>query len=545
MIRNPILPGFHPDPSLVRVGEDFYLATSTFEWFPGIRLHRSRDLTHWEPVGFALTRTSQLDLKGCEASTGVWAPCLTWVAEEGRFYLAFTVMRGWSSGYFDLDNFLVTSVSIGGTWSEPVYLNSSGFDPSFFHEDGRHWLVNLEWETRPGHQHPGSIVLQEFSWEAKALVGEPQRITQGLTKLGCLEGPHVFRRGDWYYLMTAEGGTGFGHAVVLARSKFLEGPWQTAPEGPLLSSALDPHLDRLGVDDFLKPYQDNPELPIQKAGHGSLVETSGGEWYLAHLGARPRGPHRRSPLGRETFLQKVEWTADGWLRLAGGGYRPRLDVVAPALPAHPVPVPPVRDDFDSPVLGPSYQSLRVPFDETWASLTARPGFLRLRGRESLSSSREQSLVARRVQAFRFRAETRVEFSPASYKHAAGLVVFYDQQMYSALGISFDEALGQRLVGVVDLDNGKRTEPGPTLVLEAPGPVSLRAEVDAGVLRFWASSETGPWTRVGPDLDASRCSDEYSAAGHFTGAFVGLFCADLRDRRVFADFDHFTYEEGTE
>lgn len=543
MIRNPILPGFHPDPSIVRVNEDYYLATSTFEWLPAIRLHHSRDLIHWRPVGHALTRPSQIDLRGTEASTGVWAPCLTWAADEGLFYLAYTVMRSWSAGFFDLDNLLVTAPSIEGPWSDPVYLNSSGFDPSVFHDAGRHWVVNLEWETRPGHEHPGAIVLQEYDSAKRALVGTPQGISRGTTNLGCLEGPHLFRRGDWYYLMTAEGGTGFGHAVALARSRLVTGPWEPSPTNPLLSAALDPHLDRRGVDDFLKPDQVNPALPLQKAGHGCLVDTSGGEWYLAHLCARPQGPHRRSVLGRETALQKVRWTSEGWLELEAGGCRPLLEVPAPRLPAHPFPEMPDKDDFDRADLGPVYQTLRGFADQGWLSLTDRPGFLRLRGRQTLASLGEQSLVVRRVQSFDVRVETRVEASPTSYRQAAGLVWFYDQQMWFALRVTWDEDAGHPVLGVVALENGVRREPGPPLDPTGWDSLHLRAAVRDGVLGFSASANGRDWHRVGPDLDATLCSDEASASGHFTGTMVGLFCWDQQDRSLVADFDHFTYQEG--
>lgn len=543
MIRNPILPGFHPDPSIERVGEDYYLATSTFEWLPGIRLHHSRDLVHWRPIGHALTRPSQIDLRGAEASTGVWAPCLTWVAEEGLFYLAYTVMRSWSAGYFDLDNLLVTAPTIEGPWSDPVYLNSSGFDPSFFHEAGRHWVVNLEWETRPGHEHPGPLVLQEYDATERALVGQPQRISNGTTDLGCLEGPRLFQRGDWYYLMTAEGGTGFGHAVALGRSRQLTGPWEPSPCNPLLSAGLDPHLNRRGVDDFLKPYQDNPSLPLQKVGHGCLVETSVGEWYLAHLCARPLGPDRRSTLGRETALQKVRWTSEGWLELEAGGSRPQLVVTAPALPSYPFSVAPPSDDFDRVDLGPVYQTLRGFADPSWLSLTERSSFLRLRGRQTLASLGETSLVTRRVQAFDVRVETRVEASPTNYRQAAGLVWYYDQQMWFALRVTWDEDQGRPSLGVVTMENGVRREPGPTLDPSDWAVVHLRAVVQRGVLGFSASPDGKAWTPVGPDLDATLCSDEASAAGHFTGTMVGLFCWDQQDRSLIADFDYFTYEEG--
>jgi len=222
-IHNPTLPGFHPDPSIVRVGGDFYVATSTFEWYPGVQIHHSRDLIHWRLLTRPLSRASQLNLLGDPDSCGIWAPCLTHA--DGLFWLIYTDVKRYGrttvggaggASLRDFHNCLVTSPRIDGGWSDPVPLNSSGFDPSLFHDDdGRKYLVNMLWDHRPGRNRFAGIVLQEYSVKDCKLVGERTNIFPG-TPLGFTEAPHLYKRNGWYYLLTAEGGTGWGHAVTMA-----------------------------------------------------------------------------------------------------------------------------------------------------------------------------------------------------------------------------------------------------------------------------------------------------------------------------------------
>jgi xylan 1,4-beta-xylosidase len=305
-ISNPIIPGFNPDPSFVRVEGDYYIATSTFEWFPGVQLHHSRDLVHWRLIGHALTRTTQLDLRGVANSGGVWAPSLSYC--EGQFWLIYTNVRtcGMGRPFKDVGIYLTTAASISGPWSEPVFLNAIGFDPSLFHDDdGRKWLVNMVWDFRPGRPRFGGIVIQEYDPLAQRLVGP---MTNILDKTGILiEGPNLYKHGGWYYLMLAEGGTGWNHGISMARSRRLLGPYELDPQAAVLTS------------------RDDEWNPLQKAGHGELAQTPAGEWYLAHLASRPlgQGDARRCILGRETCLQKIEWSPDGWLRLSDGGWHPR------------------------------------------------------------------------------------------------------------------------------------------------------------------------------------------------------------------------------
>lgn len=517
-IQNPILKGFNPDPSIIRVNDTYYIATSTFEWFPGVQIHCSKDLIHWKLVSRPLNRKSQLDMTGVPDSGGVFAPCLSY--HEGLFYLVYTNVVTRHKNFMDTHNYLVTASDIVGQWSEPVYLNSSGFDPSLFHDDdGKKWLVNMTWDFRG--EPMGGILLQEYSSEKKCLVGPITNIFKG-SDIGGPEGPHLYKRNGYYYLIVAEGGTGYGHAVTVARSKNIVGPYQVHPENPLLTS------------------RNNPGLKLQKAGHADLVETQKGEWYLVHLCGRPTPGKKRCILGRETSIQKVKWCQDNWLRMEEGN-EPHELVPAPDLPLHPWEKESERDDFDSQELNIHYQTLRVPLNEEYLSLKERPGFLRLKGRESIVSRHHQSLVARRQQAFCFSATTCVEFEPESYKQMAGLIYIYNVDNFYYLAVSHNEKIGKNIY-IICCDNGNISFPaGIGVSVEKNNRCFLKVEVEYDVLQFYYSTNERQWIKIGPELDASILSDEYgleNGKGWFTGAFIGMCCQDLSGQGKPADFDYF-------
>jgi xylan 1,4-beta-xylosidase len=534
LIRNPILRGFNPDPSIVRVGDDYYIATSTFEWFPGVQIHHSRDLIHWRLLTRPLNRASQLNLLGDPDSCGVWAPCLTYA--EGLFYLIYTDVKrygrttvGGASGASlrDFHNYLVTSPSIDGPWSDPFYLNSGGFDPSLFHDDdGRKYLLNMLWDHRPGHNRFAGIVLQEYSPTKGRLVGQRELIFKG-TSLGFTEGPHLYKREGFYYLLTAEGGTGWGHAVTLARSRCLTGPYQLHPDRHILTS------------------RHRPDVDLQRAGHADLVETQTGETYMVHLCGRPLRNRGRCTLGRETAIQRMTWSPDGWLRTADGLGVPSTEVVGPGLPEHPFAAAPAREDFDGSELPLAFQWLRSPFPHELFSLTERPGYLRLFGRESPGSSFHQALVARRQEAHCFSAATVVEFEPEHFQQMAGLICYYNSLKFHYLYISHDEVLGKHL-RVMSAFPDQATADAFTapIALPAGQPVHLRVEVDYERLYFGYCLEGEAWCRLPEQFDASILSDEASAPGspNFTGAFVGMCCQDTAGTRRPADFDFFEYTE---
>ena len=531
-IHNPILPGFNPDPSIVRVGDDFYVATSTFEWYPGVQIHHSRDLVHWRLLTRPLDRARQLNLLGAPDSCGVWAPCLTHA--DGLFWLIYTDVKRYGrttvggaggASLRDFHNYLVTSPRIDGGWSDPVPLNSSGFDPSLFHdEDGRKYLVNMLWDHRPGNNRFAGIVLQEYSVRDRQLVGERKNIFPG-TPLGFTEAPHLYQRNGWYYLLSAEGGTGWGHAVTMARSRNLAGPYELHPDTHILSA------------------RHRPDVELQRAGHADLVETADGATYMVYLCGRPLRNRGRCPLGRETAIQKMVWGPDDWLRTLDGRGLPTLETPAPGLPAHPFPPPPVRDDFNTPQLPVDFQWLRTPWPEEILSLTARPGFLRLHGHETIGSLFTQALVARRQQSHCLSAMTVVEFEPEHFQQSAGLVCYYNSAKFHYLHLSHDETTGKHLRVMSGLPDSPQTDAfTPPIGIPAGKPVHLRAELDFERLRFAyrvAGVDPG-WRWLPQQFDASILSDEACAPGtpNFTGAFVGMACQDLSGTRRPADFDFF-------
>jgi xylan 1,4-beta-xylosidase len=521
VIQNPILRGFNPDPSMVRVGDDYYIATSTFEWFPGVCIHHSRDLQHWRLASRPLDRPALLDMRGEPNSAGVWAPCLSW--SDGLFYLVYTDMKRWAGQVKDCHNYLTTAPRVEGPWSDPISLNSSGFDASLFHdEDGRKWLLNMLWDWRPAQSGFAGILLQEYCPEKRRLVGESTMIFAG-TELGLVEGPHLYKRNGLYYLVTAEGGTFATHAVSVARARTLHGPYEVMPGNPLLTSAHDPGLD------------------LQSAGHGSLVEAQDGSWIMAYLARRPR-VRGRTVLGRETCLQAVEWTADGWPRLKQGGRSPSREFQGPDLPCAEWEGEPQRDEFQSPVLRSCYQSLRIPLDESLMSLTERPGFLRLKGRESILSDFRQALVARRIDAFKVSASTCVEFEPSSFQQLAGLAAFYSTESFYYLYISRAHH-ASKCLGLMKCERGVVTYPvEKEFPVEGWKRVFLGFDLDHERLGFRFSPDGKTWSRIGWEMDSSILSDEHASPCGFTGAFVALCCQDLTGSGHHADFDFLEYRE---
>ena len=533
-IRNPILPGFNPDPSIVRVGDDYYIATSTFEWFPGVQIHHSRDLVHWRLLTRPLTRASQLNMLGDPDSCGIWAPCLSY--SDGLFYLIYTDVKRYGrtsqpgstgASLRDTHNYLVTSPAIDGEWSDPIYLNSSGFDPSLFHDDdGRKYLVNMLWDHRPGHNRFSGITLQEYSPSKRKLVGDIHLIFKG-TAIGFTEGPHLYKREGYYYLLTAEGGTGWGHAVTLARSRQLFGPYELHPDTYILTA------------------RNRPDVELQRAGHADLVESQTGETYMVHLCGRPIRNRGRCTLGRETAIQRMVWSSDGWLRTADGEGVPRVEVDAPELPTHAFPPASEREDFDRPHLPIDFQWLRSPWPEELFSLTERPGHLRLYGRETIGSLFRQSLVARRQQSHCFTAATLMDFEPDKFQQMAGLVCYYNSSKFHYLYVSHDEELGKHIRAMSCLPDQVQSDVfSAPIAIPAGVPVELRVEVDYERLYFAYRVRGVEWSWLPGPLDASILSDEAAAPGtpNFTGAFVGMCCQDLAGTRRPADFDYFLYRE---
>ncbi len=530
VLRNPVLPGFHADPSFIRVGDDFYLATSTFEWYPGVLIYRSRDLVNWDLVARPLDRAALLDMRGNPDSCGVWAPCLSHA--DGRFWLVYTDMKRNDGAFRDAHNYITTCETIDGRWSDPWYVNSSGFDPSLFHdEDGRKWFLNLKWNHRgkgtgrnPRHTGFDGILLQEWSPD-RGLTGPVHNIWGG-TPRGLTEAPHLFRRNGYYYLTTAEGGTDYPHAVSLARARDIRGPYETHPDLHVMCAEAA------------------PDHPLQRTGHGQYVELADGSAYHSFLMSRPipgpDGTGRYSTLGREAGIERCVWR-DDWLYLEGGGLLARPEVPLPW--DAPAPADAARVyDFSAPTLHPDFQWLRTPHPERLFRVGG--GALTLIGRESIGSWFEQALVARRQQHHAFEAETLLEFEPDCYQEGAGLAVYYNRQKFHAAIVSHDPDLGRSLSLISCLGDPSAAL---TMGLDAPhalppGPVRLKVSVDRHRLQFAVAGEGGDFAPVGPVLDATVVSDEAGRGMHksFTGAFVGMIAYDVGGSAREARFRAFAY-----
>ncbi|WP_336776058.1 glycoside hydrolase family 43 protein [Paenibacillus sp. MMO-58] len=531
-ITNPILPGFNPDPCICRVGEDYYIAVSTFEWFPGVGIYHSKDLKNWRLASRPLNRLSQLNMMGNPDSGGIWAPQLSY--SDNQFWLIYTDVKVVEGQWKDCHNYLVTCDTIDGEWSEPIHMNSSGFDPSLFHdEDGRKYFVNMMWDQRVGNHPFYGIVLQEYDAAEQRLVGKAEIIFKG-TDIKLTEAPHLYKIGGYYYLLTAEGGTKYDHQATIARSKDIRGPYEVHPENPLISSHA------------------HPRIALQKAGHASIVQTHTDEWFLVHLVGRPLSregqplldPRGYCPLGRETAIQRLEWHND-WPYVAGGN-KPSLTIEGPNIEEVAWgPDFPEKDEFDSETLNPHFQTLRIPLGEKIVSLKDNPGHLRIYGKESLTSKFTQAFVARRWQHFNFTAETKVAFSPETFQQSAGLVNYYNTQNWTSCQITRHEEKG-RILELVACDNFSFSQPLQGSEVVIPGNVEyvfLRVDVTELTYRYSYSFDGESWITLPVTFESHKLSDDYiQGGGFFTGAFVGMQCQDTSGRSRYADFDYFVYKD---
>jgi alpha-N-arabinofuranosidase len=505
--RNPVIPGFHPDPSVVRVGEWFYLVSSSFEFFPGVPVHRSRDLVHWERIGHVLTRDSQLPLAKAGPSRGIFAPTIR--HHDGAFYMITTnVSQG--------GNFFVTARDPAGPWSEPVWIaGQGGIDPSlFFDADGTAYLTSTG--GAPGEPSASGIWQSVLDVATGKLLSAPRLVWKG-TGGRYPEGPHLYRIGGRYYLMISEGGTEYGHMVTIARGDSPWGPFESCPRNPILTHR-DTQLDQ----------------PIQGTGHADLVQDGEGNWWAVLLAFRPVGGGYWHHLGRETFLAPVAWDEAGWPVVNQG--RPiALRMDARGLPERPVAAPAARDDFDGP-LGFAWNHLRNPVRESYAT-AARPGWLTLLGTATtLADDASPSFVGRRQQHLRARIATRLDFAPAREGDEAGLVLYRHPHHRYELGVRL--ASGRREV-FVRQTIGPRLSAVTAAAAAGAGPVVLRIDAEPEEYTLSWESAPGRFTRLDAALARFLSSE---VAGGFVGTYVGLYATgNGRAAAAAAAFDWFDYE----
>src|SRR5690554_2391167 len=487
-LENPILRGFNPDPSIICVDDNYYIANSTFEYFPGVQIHHSKDLVNWELICRPLDKIEFLNMIGNPQSGGVWAPCLSY--DKGIYYLVFTDVKTWERGPFkDTHNYLMTAKDIKGPWSGPIYLNSSGFDPSLFHDDDNtKWLVNMEWDYRKkGNAQFSGIVIQQYDKELKSLVGPIKKIFKG-TNIGLTEAPHIYKKDNYYYLFTAEGGTSYEHAETVARSNNLFGPYEVHPHNPLITSH-------------------NKDTPIKRAGHGSMCLGVDNKWYFVYLCGRPLENLKRCILGRETAIEEIIWE-DGWPYLAHKKNEPRSYYLVDKDVEKNTKTS-IIYHFNNWDFLKDFQTLRIPLTKKIITIDDRPGYLRIKGKESLISKHEQALIVRRQTDFIFEAETYLEFNPVSFQQLAGLIYRYNEENLYYLYMTYNELHKQNELSILKLDKGNGEFLSKENLYFMQNNIYLKLSVNHQKGQFYYSLDGKEYQNFGPKIDTSILSDEYA------------------------------------
>lgn len=507
--RNPVVAGFHPDPSAIRVGGDFYLVNSTFGYFPGLPVFHSRDLVSWRQIGNAIDRPDQIDYgEKDELTRGLFAPAIS--HHQGTFYIVNTCF------YCDRGNYLITTGNPAGPWSDPVWLGFTGIDPSlFFDDDGTAWMVNNDiplGEMRyDGHR---AIWMQQFDIARQEMIGPRSVLVDGgadpASKPEHIEGPHLFKHDGWYYLTAAEGGTGEKHAQMIWRSRQVTGPYSPWPGNPSLTQRdLDP----------------NRPAPITSAGHAQFIKLQDGTWWAVFLATRPYRGNQYN-LGRETFLLPVTWQ-DGWPMILPRGEPIPVALPRPDLPGNPQPVPTTgpfewRERFTANTLPLQWMTIHPP-KQTWfhtgpGGLRITPSSTPLHGH---GSGGQPAYLAHRLQHHHATLTATLETKGLDSGELAGLALIQNERNHYVVGVENDTG---NLSIVVLQRTGGGTGAGKELrriaLPATTGPVSVRFELKAPRLDVYYAAQPGQWQAVASNLDASLLSAD--VAGGFIGNTFGPY-----------------------
>ena len=487
---NPVIAGMNPDPSVCRVKDDFYLVTSTFTWFPGVPIYHSKDLINWELIGYALSGKKQLNL---DKGSGIYAATIRY--NEGIFYVITTNRRNG-------ENFFVSATNITGPWSDPVWVDQRGIDPSLFFENGKVYCTST---INDG------IIQTEIDINTGKLLTEPKLIWRG-SGIRNQEGPHLYKVKGIYYLLVSEGGTEFGHLVSMTRSNSPWGPFELCPNNPILSQRN----------------RNTQSSMIQGAGHADLVDAPDGSWWMVFLAFRQVASHHH--LGRETFLTPISWSSTGWPIVPFDGTA-QADNYTKTLPLHPFAEKPSKDEFNSDQLDLNWNFFRNPLPGTW-TLSERKGFLRMNGQKgNLDSSLAAQFIGQRQQYFDCVATTSVDFNPENENEEAGLSVYHRSDGHYDL---FVRKKGNQRELVLRYTLGKIHHEEKIVPL-TKGNARLRVETNKTTYIF-SYAQNGEFKSLG-SVDAKFLSSETLMT--FTGVYLGMFAAgNTADSKTPADFDWF-------
>ena len=538
--HNPIIKGGYPDPSVCRVGDDYYMVTSSFSYFPGLPVFKSTDLVHWEQIGNAISRPNQLDYRNCGSSEGLWAATIRY--HEGRFYIVNTLdVQGRTYRY----NFVLTTKDPEGEWSDAVIIQGAdGIDPSlYFDENGRMWYCgNMIPEDLKYPSHK-MIYLCELDRQTFQFIGKRHIIYDGNVDHSLfMEAPHIYRIDGLYYLMTACGGTQTNHCVNICRSRSLLGPYEPCPRNPVVTNRNLKLINGLGVS---------------VTGHGDLVQTQEGEWYMALLGIRPyereiedyeryqprkwiRTPDRNKNaqfiLGREVFLVPIAWDYDGWPLVDNHNGMVNLEERRPELPYFRPPHHSGVDNFEEKVLDMIW-CMRRPVQNPFYSLTVRPGYLRMElSHVRLEDMDTPAMLVRRQQHYNFQAALAMEFEPLRDGEEAGLVLTQNER-FSFLLVK-EMKKGRVMLNCYRLVNGVREL--LRSVETGPGRLYLTVEGTEGSYDFYYGMRERQKTALALGEDGSILST--LVADGFVGTYLGMYAsAGHKASHNHADFDWFRYE----
>ena len=520
---NPVLPGFHADPSVCRAGDDFYLVNSTFQYFPGVPVFHSKDLVNWEQIGNCLTRPTQVDLKGTDGNSGIYAPTIRY--NNGRFYMVTTVFPS-------RRHFYVWTDDPSKEWSDPVYIEFAigSCDPTLFWDEGKCyflWKAAAD-ETRPGIK-PGEINICEIDVNTGKRIGDVHHLGTGLGGR-YPEGPHIYKKDGYYYMMLAEGGTEHGHHVNILRSKSLFGPYEPNPANPILTH-------------FSMKMQNSP---IQGLGHADLVQAPDSSWWMICLGYRTSG-YLQHVMGRETMLAPVRWEQGGWPVVNGDGTL-QTDMKCETLPLVPIAKDPIREEFNyvtREASKDSYHSLGLPMgwmsvcnpDYTNYSLTERKGWLRLHPTTTdLSMKANPTFIARRQTELNFTATALLDLSHLTEGMQTGITAY-------AAPLNHYDVVAEKRNGIIHIKSNVRL--GQTCHSEKAAELNgnmvyLRIASDKNFYYMQMSSDGINFTQLAK-MEYRFLSTE--TIGGFTGVMLGLFTQCDNDTNGFVDIDWFEYQTG--
>lgn len=498
--RNPVIPGYHPDPSVCRVGDDYYLVNSSFQYFPGVPIYHSRDLIHWQQIGNVLGRQSQVPLGQATSWLGIYAPTIRY--NDGVYYMITTNVGNGG-------NFYVTATNPAGPWSEPIWVKQQGIDPSLFFENGKCYMV-----SNPND----AIWLCEIDPKTGEQLTESRMLWQG-TGGRYPEGPHLYKKDGYYYLLISEGGTEYGHSITIARSKKIEGPYESNPDNPILC-----HQRRI-----------TQSSQIQGTGHADLVQAADGSWWMVFLAFRTYGGNYHH-LGRETFLAPVEWKKGKWPVVNGNGTVDTLMNVT-TLPQRNMRPTNGRVDFSSAKLGPEWVFIQNPLMQNYAFTN---GILRLNASaSSLEENDHPTFVGRRQESPRMSVETVVDVAGMAKWAEAGLTVYQINDGLYKLFARRAEVDGRTVTQIVQGYKVKGLESENVIYTTPLTKVCLRVDADENAYYFTAGDERLDDYVKGKPLDTIMLSSE--VAGGFTGVILGIYAA-ASNNLGYADFQYFDYKE---